>query len=57
MATPRKNLFTYQAYFEMLSGTYFWTPDCVGVYWFDSADECLAETESDFVITVQELED
>ena len=57
MATPRKNLFIEQAYFEVSSGQYFWTPDCVGVYWFDNEEDVLYETESDFIITVQELED
>lgn len=57
MATPRKNLFIEQAYFEHSTGQYFWTPDGVGVYWFDSEEDVLYETESDFVIAIEKLED
>lgn len=57
MATPRKNLIVEQAYYEMASKQFFWTPDCVGCFWFETAEEVLYETESDFIITVEELED
>lgn len=56
MATPRNNLFIEQAYFEKASGQYFWTPDGIGCFWFDTAEECLAESETDFVITIEKLE-
>lgn len=57
MATPRANLFVNQAYFEYETGQYFWTPDKVGCFWFDTEEECLAESESDFIITIEKLED
>ena len=53
----RNDLKTFQAYHERKSGKYFWTPDCVGVYWFDTKQEVLDELMFTTVISVEELED
>lgn len=40
VATERKSLDVHKLYFERASGSYFWTPDCVGVFWLTAEEAC-----------------
>jgi hypothetical protein len=57
MATKRKDLFIEQGYLEFDSNRYFWTPDGVGVFWFDTKEELLNDLDCDDIFIVLRLED
>lgn len=58
MITQRSELITDQPYFEEKSGQYFWTPDGIGCYWFESKKACLDDVDTtNLVIHIEELSD
>ena len=54
----RADLIVEQPYFERKSGQYFWTPDGIGCYWFESKLDLDASLDySGRIMSVEELED
>lgn len=53
----RKNLKAEQAYYVQTDGLYFWTPDGVGGFWYDTKGEMEAQHGKGSVIEINELED
>lgn len=54
----RADLIIEQPYFERKSGQYFWTPDGIGCYWFESKLDLDASLDySGRIMSVEELED
>ncbi len=57
MALSRKNLQAEQAYYVQKDGTYFWTPDGEGGFWYDTKEEMEDQHGVDTIITVSEIAD
>lgn len=54
----RDDLIVEQPYYERKSGQYFWTPDGIGCYWFESRLDLDASLDySGRIMSVEELED
>lgn len=53
----RSDLVVEQGYYERKSGQYFWSPDGVGVYWYESRHELEVAHGDGEVWQVTELED
>ena len=46
-----------RVYYETQSEQYAVTPDCVGVYWYDTRDEAFDQHGEQKVYSVSEIED
>lgn len=58
MATKRDRLKVDELYKEQKSGMFFYTPDGIGVIWFDTLEEARDQTGIEGKVwTVTELED
>lgn len=53
----RKNLQPEQAYHVTKDDTYFWTPDGVSGFWYDTKAEMEEQHGGGRVITITDLED
>lgn len=53
----RKDLQAEQGYHEAKTDTYFWTPDGVGGYWYDTLEEMEDQHGAGDVIDVDEILD
>lgn len=58
MMFKRSDLVVGQPYYEQKSGQYFWTPDGIGCFWFESKLDLDASLDySGRIMSVEELED
>jgi hypothetical protein len=54
----RSELVVERPYFERKSGQYFWTPDGIGCFWYDSKKDLEAVLDFDGEVwQISELED
>lgn len=53
----RKDLEAMQAYLELKTGTYFWTPDGIGGFWYDTQEEMEDQHGAGDIIEIDELLD
>ncbi len=53
----RKNLKAMQAYYVQKDELYFWSPDGVGGFWYDTKAEMEEQHGEGRVISISELED
>lgn len=54
----RADLIVERPYFERKSGQYFWTPDGVGCFWYESRRDLEVDVDcSGGVMSIEELED
>lgn len=58
MMFKRSDLVVGQPYYEQKSGQYFWTPDGIGCFWYESRRDMEADLDFTGVVwQVSELED
>ena len=57
MALSRKNLKAMQAYYVAKDHLYFWSPDGVGGFWYDTKEEMEDQHGEGKVIGISELLD
>lgn len=54
----RDDLIVEHPYYERKSGQYFWTPDGIGCFWFESRRDLDASLDySGRIMSIEELED